>query len=205
MAARAAVLRWRAAVSPRSLQQPAMDFDALQAALTQAGIPVGAAECHGALSGWLASGLGQDPLPLLESLLDDGGPDEAAAAARCHELLIEAHGALRRELDGDALSFAPLLPDDEVPLPTRVVALGEWCQGFLFGLGLAGDAAAQGGSEVREVVEDFAQIARAGLDEEAGSEADEVAYAELVEYLRAGTQLVHDSLVSAPPPARQLH
>ena len=182
-----------------------MDFDALQAALTHAGIPVGAAECHGALSGWLASGLGDDPLPLLETLLDDGGQASDAAAARCRELLVEAHGALRRDLEGDELKFAPLLPHDESPLPGRVAALGEWCEGFLFGLGLAGDAAVQGGSEVREVVEDFAQIARAGLDDGNGSEADEVAYAELVEYLRVGALLVHDTLKQAPPPARKLH
>ena len=181
-----------------------MDFDALQAALTQAGVPAGAAECHGALSGWLASGLGQDPQPLLESLFDEG-PAEGDAAARCRALLVEAHGALRRDLGGDALGFTPLLPADEAPLPTRVAALGEWCEGFLFGLGLAGDTAEQGGAEVREVVEDFAQIARAGLDDEAGNEADEAAYAELVEYLRAATQLVHDTLASAPAPVRPLH
>lgn len=182
-----------------------MEFDALQAALKQAGIQVGAAECHGALAGWLASGLGQDPQPLLESLLDDGSPAAGAAADRCNALLVEAHGALRRNLDSIELDFAPLLPDDDSPLPTRVAAMGEWCEGFLFGLGLAGDAATQGGTEVREVIEDFAQIARAGLEDEAGSEADEAAYAELVEYLRAGTQLVHDTLVRVPAPARQLH
>lgn len=182
-----------------------MDFDALQAALKQAGIQVGAAECHGALAGWLASGLGQDPQPLLESLLDDGGATHGDAADRCNALLVEAHGALRRDLGSIELNFVPLLPDDESPLPSRVAALGEWCEGFLFGLGLAGDASVQGGTEVREVIEDFAQIARAGLEDEAGSEADEVAYAELVEYLRAGTQLVHDTLGRAPAPARQLH
>ena len=182
-----------------------MDLDSFQAALTQAGIPVGAAECHGALSGWLASGLGQDSQPLLESLLDQAGAGQGPDTDRCHALLVDVHAELRRDLEGDELKFAPLLPEDETPLPARVAALGEWCQGFLFGLGLAGDATGQGGSEVREVVEDFAPIARAGLEDEAGSEADEVAYAELVEYLRAGTQLVHDALVRAPSPARQLH
>ena len=182
-----------------------MDFDALQAALTHAGIPVGAAECHGALSGWLASGLGDDPLPLLETLLDDGGDAADAAAVRCREMLVEVHGELRRDLGGDELKFAPMLPHDESPLPGRVAALGSWCEGFLFGLGLAGDAAVQGGTEVREVVEDFAQIARAGLDDGSGTEADEVAYAELVEYLRVGTQLVHETLSKAPPPPRKLH
>ena len=182
-----------------------MEFDALQAALTQAGIPVSAAESHGALAGWVASGLGQDPSPLLESLLDAGAAAQNTDATRCHELLVSAHTALRRELDSEELKFAPLLPADETPLPVRVAAMGEWCEGFLFGLGLAGDAAVQGGSEVREVVEDFAQIARAGLDDEAGSEADEVAYAELVEYLRVGTLLVHDTLARAPAPARKLH
>lgn len=181
-----------------------MDFDALVAALEHAGAPVGAAECHGALAGWIASGLGSEPQPLLESLLEDldRGSD---AGIRCQELLVGLHGALRRDLDGTEFKFAPLLPPEDAPLPQRVAALAEWCEGFLFGLGLAGDAATQGGEEVREVIEDFAQIARAGVDDESGGEADEVAYAELVEYLRAATQLVHEALAAAAPAARRLH
>jgi len=179
-----------------------MDFDELDAALAHAGAHAGAAECHGTLVGWLASGRGSDPTPWLDPLFEDLDLTDQRVA-RCREQLVALAAAVGTELAGEAFRFAPLLPGDDTPLTTRVAALGEWCEGFLFGLGLAGDAAARAGTEVGEVIEDFAQIARAGLDDEAGSEADEQAYAELVEYLRIGTQTVHEALAATAP--RRLH
>lgn len=179
-----------------------MEFDALDQTLAQAGAHAGAAECHGALAGWLASGRGADPQPWLEPMLEELDLADAKVM-RCRADLVELHRAVAIQLGGEALEFNPLLPDESNPLPTRVAALAEWCEGFLFGLGLAGAAAVRGGEDVREVIGDFAQIARAGLETDQGTEQDEVAYAELVEFIRVGAQLVHDELRGEPP--RRLH
>ena len=48
---------------------------------------------------------------------------------------------------------------------------------------------------VREIVADLAEIARAAVGDEDSEEESEASYAELVEYLRASTQLVHEELV----------
>ena len=47
------------------------------------------------------------------------------------ELYLETSGAL----EGSEMEFELLLPEDEAPLDTRTVALAQWCQGFLYGLG----------------------------------------------------------------------
>lgn len=179
-----------------------MEFDALDQSLAQAGAHAGAAECHGALAGWLASGVGGDPVPWLEPMLEEFDPADARVK-RCRDDLLVLHRQVADQLGGAELGFLPLLPDDETPLTTRVAALAEWCEGFLFGLGLAGAAATRGGEEVREVIGDMAQIARAGMETGDGTEEDEVAYAELVEYLKVGVQTVHDGLRAEPP--RRLH
>ena len=72
-----------------------------------------------------------------------------------------------------------------------------WCQGFLYGFGAAGTAnRATLPEDVPEVLADFAQMSHAG---EVGAEALEVeeeAYAELVEFLRVGVQLIYDELAA---------
>ena len=90
----------------------------------------------------------------------------------------------------------PLLPDDEEALETRTAALAEWCTGFLAGLGSVPVPTEGWPDTVREIVADFGEIARAAVGEEDSPEDSEASYVELVEYLRAGTQLVHEELVA---------
>ncbi len=45
-----------------------------------------------------------------------------------------------------------------------------------------------------EVIKDMLQLTRATLDEEADAEENEVAYTELVEYLRVAAQLCYEEL-----------
>ena len=47
---------------------------------------------------------------------------------------------------------------------------------------------------VHEVVRDFGEISRASIDAEETAESNEASYAEIVEYLRAGTQLAYEEL-----------
>lgn len=121
------------------------------------------------------------------------------------------------DLQAEDMSFAPLLPADEVPLADRLEALGQWCGSFL--AGLAAGLARQGiGSlddcpeEVREIVRDFAAISQVdagargaenhrggGTDEDAdagdtaGSPAElaaEADYVELEEFVKVGALLI---------------
>jgi len=58
-------------------------------------------------------------------------------------------------------------------------------------------------------VRDFAEITRAGVDAQQGEESNESAYAELVEFVRVGVQLLFEDLAAArqlpAPSAASLH
>lgn len=176
----------------------AVSHEQLNRELRRARAPVDAAECHGALCGVLCAPEA-DAEMWLARVLGGIDPDATDVRALRFELLALA-ADLRQKLRAGDLAFAPLLPDDETPLADRTGALGEWCEGFLFGVGTARisefDRLPPG---VQEVIRDVVEIARVGVAVD-GDESDEAAYAELVEYLRAGVQLVYDELNPAPPP-----
>ncbi|HEU0198381.1 MAG TPA: UPF0149 family protein [Nevskiaceae bacterium] len=107
------------------------------------------------------------------------------------------------QLDGGQGDFVLLLPSDEQPLAARAAALAEWCDGFTFALGsrhpLDLDACSP---DVREIVHDFTELTRAALGDGDDLEEEEGAYAELVEYVRVGVQLVYVELRRAHSPPR---
>lgn len=116
----------------------------------------------------------------------DGAPPEALLAA--HEETLDA-------LRSPDFRFAPVLPDDEALLSDRVAALAAWCDGFLYGIG----SGALGGEIMKEVdlgefLRDLTDIARAELEPGRSDDAGEGDYTELVEFVRAGTQLAWDEL-----------
>lgn len=123
--------------------------------------------------------------------------------------LAEEHSALTRQ----AMDYQLYLPDDGQSLNLRTRALAAWCGGFVSGIGVyedwlpeapaaAGNSAAKSSEQVQEAIADLSQIARAGLESETGSESEEQAYAEIVEYVRVAVQLIQASL--QPGPADQV-
>ncbi|HET7314542.1 UPF0149 family protein [Salinisphaera sp.] len=157
-------------------------FMALKHGLKQAGSVQTPGETHGTLTGMLC--------------IDNDQPPAAAVEDVEAENLTTALDALREiTLEGlfdPDLSFTPLLPDDETPLDTRVNALARWCAGFLFGLSYRGSFAPdQLSAEVREIVSDLTELSKAELAaDETDAESAEADYAELVEYVRVGAQMV---------------
>ncbi|MEY4932502.1 MAG: hypothetical protein RLZZ403_822 [Pseudomonadota bacterium] len=172
----------------------ARDLDAASAEMQ-------AAEAHGCLCGALCA---LDEYTF-EQWLAEISPDVARADAlglpgSPLRLLFDSTG---ESLRSDAMEFSPLLPDDDESLVLRADALAQWAQGFLYGLatGDIGRNPALPGT-VKEILGDFAEISRATLsadadsaDAVAGDEADEEAYVELHEFMRAGAQLVYDELL----------
>jgi uncharacterized protein len=195
--------------------ESSLDLEKVTAAITALELGVDAAEFHGGICGLLCTrGPGAVSVWIRESGADDGPrSDEAAAAA---ERLHDTEAETWRELSGPNLVCYPLLPDEEAAMDERVAGLALWCQGFLTGLGLGGysleDAALEDdpdGSRTRvaEIVDDLAEISRAGFSAEETSEVDQAEFdlAALVEYVRVGVQLIfeelhgqHGTFLSAP-------
>lgn len=151
-----------------------------------------AAEAHGTLAGSLCTAPAYRFEDWLQEILpkDPAKPD---AAVTLRELFIGTQEALV----GEMLEFQPLLPADTQSIDERTTALAQWCVGFLYGLGSSAisDASRLPG-EVGEVVRDFTEITRVGVDRNDSAESNENAYAELVEFVRVGVQLVFDELGS---------
>ena len=113
------------------------DYGELQSVLARAGSMTSAADAHGSLSGVLC-GAGSRLTPVwIEEVLQDVDPENAqrlAAADSLRDLELQVWA----ELAGSAMQFEPLLPVDDAPLEERVLALTDWCRGFLYGLSLSG-------------------------------------------------------------------
>jgi uncharacterized protein YgfB (UPF0149 family) len=186
------------------MMQP--DYADIQHLLAQEHSLADAAEAHGTLAGCLCGAAAYR----LEDWLREILPDGRAGAATTRELR-ELFDATVAALIQPDMEFTLQLPDDEEPLAARTAALAEWCQGFLYGLGAGSitDASELPG-EVGELVRDFIEISRAAVDEEGGdAESNENAYAELVEFVRVGVQLLFEELATArrlgAPTATPLH
>jgi len=172
------------------IDMPAVDYSEIQQALRAAHSLAEAAEAHGTLAGCLCATVAYRFEDWLGEILPEGRADpEATEALRTlFECTADALGTQDME-------FAPLLPEDAEPIDTRASALGLWCQGFLYGLG--GSAlhdATQLPGDVGEIVRDLSEITRVGVDSADTLESNEGAYAELVEFVRVGVQLVFDEL-----------
>lgn len=178
-----------------------LKYDDVATALRALGYSQDAAEYHGALCGALCARPVQDidPLKLLE-----GGHDNHDAGARAD--LMKLRGESAHAFLGADLGFTPLLPDDDEELSHRVRALGAWCEGFLFGLSSGKKLnLKQCSPEMKEIVNDFTEFTHAGVTEEEDAEIEETAYAELVEYIRVGAQLIYMELHESASDSATVH
>lgn len=189
------------------------DYLMIERLLGDCGIEVSAAEADGRLLS-LASMMGADALTIwIQQLLEGAESGQQQAVTQLQEF-----GARRMMILEQREGLPDLcLPDDEDDLRDRVSSLALWVTGFLNGLG---EAAALSGDEARtalkaeplaEMLIDLTEISRASIETEeiaADENESEIAYAEVVEFVRVAAQLAYETLAAlrdteAPPP--QVH
>ncbi len=178
---------------------PALDYSEIQHVLEDAHSLAEAAEAHGTLAGCLCATVAYRFEDWLAEILPDGeaDPPTTEALRELFECTVGALGAPQME-------FSPLLPGDVEPIDARATALGLWCQGFLYGLGASSlHDATQLPGDVGEIVRDLSEITRVGVDDAESLESNEGAYAELVEFVRVGVQVVFEELEPLRIPPRR--
>ena len=158
-------------------------FDQLRTLLQDYGALQSAAELHGFLAGQLAAGKRLSRSEWLRSANEEAdlsqNPDEVAG-----DSLYELYRATLAALQSGELSFHPLLPNDDAALAERVEGLGQWCQGFLTGFGLAG-AKLKIDADLAEALRDLAAIAQVGAsDDDNAQDSSESDLFSICEYVR---------------------
>lgn len=178
----------------------APDYLELTALLRELGYTELASNFHGSLCGALCV---VDPERLgLEGLLTEAAEAVQALDVDERASLLRLRDEAARDLASTDMSFEALLPDDAMPLSQRVDALAAWCGGFLFGLSSHRPLDLRSLSEeARETLKDFSEFTQAGFDASGDPETEESAYAELVEYVRMGAQLLYLELRPRPAAA----
>ncbi|MGH8455669.1 MAG: UPF0149 family protein [Stenotrophobium sp.] len=179
--------------------EQAIRYDDLHTVLARLGYDEDAAVYHGAVCGALCV---MQPAEIdLQELLTPGETAVTALDAKSSMLLLRLSEQTLLSLQDDEKGFTLLLPDDETTLTERVAALSAWCEGFLFGLASRPRFNVKSCSEeAREIIRDFTQFTKASVGNEDDADLEETAYAELVEYIRVGAQLIYMELRQRPIP-----
>jgi uncharacterized protein YgfB (UPF0149 family) len=186
----------------------AATYDEFERVLRDARALVEPAEAHGTLAGALCSSREYGLIEWLHEILPEDSPDHDALQS---SVLQNVYDSMVLTLTGDNADFEPLLPDDEAPLMTRADALSDWCKGFLYGIGSgAVPDASKVSTEAEEIIGDLKQITSVGVEADEQNEENETAFAEVVEFVRVGVQLLFVELAPArgqepAPGAASLH
>lgn len=167
-------------------------YSAVDAEIRRLALAMTPSELHGALCGWLAGGGASTQRDWLASVLVDASlaaPDENSP-------LDQLRQASAAQLGDRSFGFDLLLPEADAPLVIRSGALFDWCRGFLGGFGLAAGGKSSLSEEGSEALADIAKLAAAQPQEE-GDDEDEAALAEIEEFVRVATLLLHGDCVLA--------
>ncbi len=185
-------------------------FDRVESALAGVDAEFDAAQTHGMLCGMLSAPEPVKPAAWIAQVLVDTQP-KGEPAQVCLAELSQLFERTVAQMEDSNLSFELLLPADSAPIGVRAEALGRWCDGFLYGMGLSAlKPDVKLPAEVREALRDLGEIAQVEINPEA-EEENEQAYAQLVEYVRMAALLIMESLRPQakpnvqPPPGRTLH
>lgn len=172
-----------------------LSYETIQDIVLRSDLGESAAEIHGILTGllclngnialdrWLEEGLSTAPHNLDSGALNWLG---TLYDHTCRQL---------KELD---FSFQLLLPEDDQSLQERAAALGQWCSGFMFGIGYLAREGDEWPGDTAEILSDFLQICRITCT----SPDDEADFMELSEYVRICAQVIRTEFLQVLQPKR---
>jgi len=173
------------------------DYKELAHLLDEHEIQATPAEIHGILCGLICGGIALDGNSWQEpfnDLVNDGFGLPAAVKKAVNEL----YQATSQSLYEVEYTFDLLLPGDQLPLDERTDAMAQWVQSYLVGFGICQKDLNRLSAELREVIEDFAEIAQVSAEFDQEDEIAQQAYSEVIEYLRVGVLLGYAELGSRP-------
>jgi hypothetical protein len=179
-----------------------MNYAQIDASLKTAFAREDAAFLHGFWHGLNASHAEWSLKLWLDALIEEF--DISSIPAELLKAFQQIHVDSQAQLDDDPLTMTLLIPDDETALTLRALALQQWCQGYLYGLGL-GERIKNWKAlpkEFREWIEDITHISQLDENSVTDCEEDEASFVDLSEYVRMAAAHIaeHIALVATPKP-----
>lgn len=185
----------------------AQTFEQLNRQLHEEDIILSAAEIHGMLTGLISSSAPTKEREWLAAMADLANEGQKFSDAMINTLEV-LQQQTASDLASPELDFQLILPSDDEPLVERLSALTEWTQCFLVGFGINQQNLAKASDDLKEAIEDLAEIARLSADV-AANEDDERAYYEVSEYVRITAIMCFNELSTTPalsvPSSSTLH
>lgn len=148
----------------------------INVALERLDLPLPLPEIHGLCCGLLCSmSSAAAKTRWFTELLDAAALKSDAVASKASELKVldDWFSETLASLNDAELEFAPAMPDDSLPVAHRIRALGEFCGGFTYGLGIALSQRGQKPipPDTLEIIEDFQAIESADVEENGSQHA----------------------------------
>ena len=110
-------------------------------------------------------------------------------------LLINLFEHTKTLLESDEFLFDLFLPEDDESIEDRAIALTQWCEGFLFGMGRI-ESKSQWPEDIDEILKDMVELTKMETGIEDEDEESEAGLTEVQEYLRAAVMLIYTELNS---------
>lgn len=178
-----------------------LSYQTLTATLERLDVPLPLSETHGLCCGLLCSmPSSAAKTRWFTELLDAASVSPEAVAEHAGELkqLDDWFSETISALNDSDLEFSPAMPEDSAPAAVRIRALGDFCGGFTYGIGIAlGQRSHKPLPEdCREIVSDFQEIEAVEISD---ADADEATFTELLEYVRVGVLLMLEELRPVSP------
>ncbi|MCK5353874.1 MAG: UPF0149 family protein [Methyloprofundus sp.] len=166
-----------------------MSYSVLNSIILQKQAADSAAEVHGIAVAMLCL----DPKTEAGSWLSEAISSEADLLEDDKLSLINLFEQSKELMESDEFVFDLFLPDEQEPLNQRCLAIVQWCQGYLFGMGRI-ETNTSWPSEVEEILKDIVEFTKLDTSTDDDDEEAESAIMEIQEYLRASVMLIRSEL-----------
>ena len=168
-----------------------MTFDQLEELFYSLKINASPSAFHGFLCGRLTCGAVAIDL-LIEATTEWLALSEEQAEAADKDFR-DFYEASLSNLGDISFLFKPTLPDDDLPLEERLIAVGEWCGNYISGLAEGLGESFDLSDDGREALNDLSAIGQISADLESDDDGERD-YTELVEYVRLAVQVIFTDL-----------
>jgi len=171
-----------------------IDYNEATTVLQRCKAAHGVAEAQGFALGLYAAGV-DEPLKAWQRELYSEFDPADVLATECRQLLDRIFASVFVAKGDRPMEMALLLPQDILVDAARLTAVRDWCQGFLFGFGLGGEAVTgRLSAQSQELLRDIAEITRLDTADVDNSSENQSALIEIEEYLRVGVMLIRDDV-----------